>query len=815
WGDDLLNADDDHSTSGGLNDAPDTHPSYEDRAFGGAGRDRLIANTGGDRLIDWAGEFNSYIVPFAPFGLGTVSRALQPQIAEFLYALSASDGADFTRGGDPARNGEPFGELGLVRQQDFAWQDQTGAPDDPQPGNIPGGARDVLRSASFDDASAVAGTGFFVDSGTFTATGGELRVAAESLGGDAVAVYGMGEQLPGYFEIQASVKMDKAVGGWKANAYVIFDYQNEQDFKYVGIDDSLNKLVIGHRDASGWHVDEQAVVKGGLKADKYYNMLVAINGVNVTLVVDNKEVFQHTYAPRVVDGYAYGLNYGYVGVGSDNARGSFDNIRLQILPPQVTFDDTDDFSGADTGEFFTGGSSGVWGFNGGRYTVDPGASLGTSMLDLGPDNLNFNSYLELNAKVKTSDQAGFIFDRYGDDSFKFVVIDENSQKLIIGHYTKKAGWVEDASVSTTISATKDYTLGLTLKGSTVSATLSANGGGFQAMLGHVFNSATVDGTFGLLAKDGSASFDDVRVKTNDDAFVPASGGSMNAADTVTLAGAEPSDLTQAQLDSIATVAIAQWMDALGNGDPRLASLGDVRISVANLAGDELGHTEGSAIQIDTNAAGRGWFVDLSPTDSSEFTIRVDRNVLTAAPGSDAFGRVDLLTVVTHEIGHLLGFDHDDALSVSVMDDDLDPGVRYVLNEIGLDGDPDAPITDADLMKLARKAAEWEATSMNLAAGSGSGTPRFDFDAGQNSGGVRGGIDWQAGGNGWNSSHSPFVSGDAGKSAGSNFSDFLLKLFKRDDTQSSGDQGSGYDELGKSLVGKPSDGPGKAGKSARV
>jgi len=76
WGDDLLNADDDLDGQGGLNDQPDTHPSYEDRAFGGAGRDILIGNTGGDRLIDWIGEFNSYIVPFAPFGEFTVSRTL-------------------------------------------------------------------------------------------------------------------------------------------------------------------------------------------------------------------------------------------------------------------------------------------------------------------------------------------------------------------------------------------------------------------------------------------------------------------------------------------------------------------------------------------------------------------------------------------------------------------------------------------------------------------------------------------------------------------------------------------------------------------
>src|SRR5690606_37217492 len=52
WGNDLMNVDDDHATGGGLNDTPDTDVSYEDRAYGGAGRDVLIGNTGGDRLID-------------------------------------------------------------------------------------------------------------------------------------------------------------------------------------------------------------------------------------------------------------------------------------------------------------------------------------------------------------------------------------------------------------------------------------------------------------------------------------------------------------------------------------------------------------------------------------------------------------------------------------------------------------------------------------------------------------------------------------------------------------------------------------------
>jgi hypothetical protein len=374
-----------------------------------------------------------------------------------------------TRGGDLARNGEPFGELGLVKQQDFAWRDQTGAPDDPQPGNIPGGKRDVLRSAGFDDAAL---TGFSADAGSFSVQDGALRVTAVSQGGEAVSVFGVNEQLPSYFEIQAQVMIEKPTGGWKGNAYVIFDYQSETDFKFAGIDQSINKLVVGHRDASGWHVDNQGVVTGGVKADKYYNMLVAVNGTTVTLLVDNKTVFTHTFQPRVIDGYVYGLNYGYVGVGSDNSRGNFDNIRVQILPPQITFDNTENFSDGRA-DLFTAGTTGVWNVSGQRYSVTPAAGGAMSLLDLGPDHLNHQSYLEVSTKLNTQGRAGIVFDRYGDESFKWAAIDAVTNKLIVGHYTKKGGWAQDASMGVTdIVAGQDYTLGLTLKGTTVNATLS-------------------------------------------------------------------------------------------------------------------------------------------------------------------------------------------------------------------------------------------------------------------------------------------------------------------------------------------------------
>ncbi|MCL5735095.1 MAG: hypothetical protein M1274_05810, partial [Actinobacteria bacterium] len=154
WGDDLLNLDDDLASPGTVSKkgntfspACDTNPSYEDMAFGGAGIDVFLINTNGDRGLDWMGEFNSFYTPFAQYGAVSVSRMLRPSEPEYLYAMAQSDGADPTLaaqyGSDPARHGEPFGELGLVTSKDAAWGAQSGSSRDPQPGNTGGGKVDL------------------------------------------------------------------------------------------------------------------------------------------------------------------------------------------------------------------------------------------------------------------------------------------------------------------------------------------------------------------------------------------------------------------------------------------------------------------------------------------------------------------------------------------------------------------------------------------------------------------------------------------------------------------------------------------------
>jgi hypothetical protein len=161
WGDDLVNLDDVLTTSGGLNNKPEPNPSWEDFTYGGAGRDVMIGNTGGDRLVDWNGEQNTFVLPYNPFGLPTVSRGLAPSLEVFMIALSKSQGADPTlaaqyNSDSLARNGEPFGELGMVRQGDAAMGDQNGGPRDPQ-GPLSKSTIDVRGSAGVQPLWETAG----------------------------------------------------------------------------------------------------------------------------------------------------------------------------------------------------------------------------------------------------------------------------------------------------------------------------------------------------------------------------------------------------------------------------------------------------------------------------------------------------------------------------------------------------------------------------------------------------------------------------------------------------------------------------------
>ncbi len=74
------------------------------------------------------------------------------------------------------------------------------------------------------------------------------------------------------------------------------------------------------------------------------------------------------------------------------------------------------------------------------------------------------------------------------------------------------------------------------------------------------------------------------------------------------------------------------------------------------------------VVFDQDAAGHGWFVDPTPSQDEEF--RPDGS---AVPGGPASGRIDLLTVALHELGHVAGLDDDDGSAL--MSATLGTGVR--------------------------------------------------------------------------------------------------------------------------------------------
>jgi streptogramin lyase len=118
-------------------------------------------------------------------------------------------------------------------------------------------------------------------------------------------------------------------------------------------------------------------------------------------------------------------------------------------------------------------------------------------------------------------------------------------------------------------------------------------------------------------------------------------------------GGNPDPLTPEELRTVVQEAIARW-GAAGIDPAQLSALSQVAVGIADFPGPWLGMAFPGAVWIAQDAAGYGW--SLGDT-----------------PGSVASGKVDLLTVVEHELGHVLGL--DDNNGSGLMGLYLAPGVR--------------------------------------------------------------------------------------------------------------------------------------------
>jgi hypothetical protein len=118
-------------------------------------------------------------------------------------------------------------------------------------------------------------------------------------------------------------------------------------------------------------------------------------------------------------------------------------------------------------------------------------------------------------------------------------------------------------------------------------------------------------------------------------------------------------LTSQQVSSILPEAIHRWQAA----GVDTSGVGIIQIQITDLGGATLSLASGHTTWLDAKAAGWGWFVDPTPQNDSEFTTSGDQGEQ---------DRMDLLTVLEHEIDLLLGCDHAEK---GLMRDTLAAGVR--------------------------------------------------------------------------------------------------------------------------------------------
>jgi len=154
------------------------------------------------------------------------------------------------------------------------------------------------------------------------------------------------------------------------------------------------------------------------------------------------------------------------------------------------------------------------------------------------------------------------------------------------------------------------------------------------------------------------------------------GNSLTAAGEPEPAAALQENLTEAQLATMVEEATRRWADSGLLDAAQLSTLEAINFEIASLAGSTLGLATTDTVYIDSNAAGFGWFVDLTPADDEEFVDLDGDGLYTAMLDSAAEDRMDLLTVLLHEIGHILGMEHGDTDDGSLMDENLSSGIRF-------------------------------------------------------------------------------------------------------------------------------------------
>jgi uncharacterized repeat protein (TIGR01451 family) len=166
-------------------------------------------------------------------------------------------------------------------------------------------------------------------------------------------------------------------------------------------------------------------------------------------------------------------------------------------------------------------------------------------------------------------------------------------------------------------------------------------------------------------------------------------------------------LTMPELLAMAQAALERWQQA-GVSAEDLMRMQQATFEIGDLPGEQIAVATPTGIKVDEAAAGYGWFFDLTPQEDSEFTVPVPGRELQTTEYSQAYGKMDLLTVLMREMGrvYLQGKQKMPKSLRPLMGSTLMPGVRRL---------PDARTITLNISRLQKNTTPERSTAPGLFA----------------------------------------------------------------------------------------------------
>ncbi|MCH2611678.1 MAG: hypothetical protein MK006_11485, partial [Pirellulales bacterium] len=169
----------------------------------------------------------------------------------------------------------------------------------------------------FEDGEA---QDFTAVSGTWAVENAQYHTTPEK-GSNAISVINLGQALPENVEFGATINSLKSGGYW-TNSFVVFDYHNENDFKFAGNFIGNKIWTIG--EYKNGSVSRLVEKQGSIAANTDYALTLLMDENNLaTLKIGGVQMATYQFGDDITEGK--------LGLGTFKAKARYDDVYLKEI----------------------------------------------------------------------------------------------------------------------------------------------------------------------------------------------------------------------------------------------------------------------------------------------------------------------------------------------------------------------------------------------------------------------------------------------------------------------------------------------------